>query len=190
MFTTVVITSENNVNIVSQHNHLPEPDKIEAKKTLNKIKSRATTTLEKPRQEVMQSCPQSVSASLAVALPNLDAVRQTINYNRKKTLGIAKTNPLSRKDIQLPEIMTEARENFLFHNSGFEENRIIVFATAKNLETMRDFQDWQIDGTFKVCPQLIFQLFTIHCNIYGSLVPMTTHCCQTRHRKATDDYLL
>ena len=37
---------------------------------------------------------------------------------------------------------------------------------------MRDFQDWQIDGMFKVCPQLFFQLFTIHCNIYGSLVPM------------------
>ena len=128
--------------------------------------------MEKPRQVVMQSCPQSVSASLAVALPNLDAVRQTRNYNRKKTLGISKTNPLSRKDIQLPKIMTEAGENFLFHDSGFEENRIIVFATAKNLETMRDFQDWQIDGTFKVCPQLFFQHFTIHCNIYSSLAVM------------------
>ena len=60
---TVVITSENNVNIVSQHNHLPESDKIEAEKTLIKTKSRATTTMEKPRQVVMQSCPQSVSAS-------------------------------------------------------------------------------------------------------------------------------
>ena len=166
----VVITFENNVNIVSQHNHHPEPDKREAKKTLNKIKSRATTTMEEPRQVVMQYCPQSVSASLAVALPKLDAVRQTINYNRKKSLGVAKTTPLSRKDIQLPEIMTEAVENFLFHDSGFEENRMIVFATVKNLETMKDFQDWQIDGTFKVCPQLLFQRFTKHCNIYGSLV--------------------
>ena len=60
--------------------------------------------MEKPRQVVRQSCPQSVSASLAVALPNIDTVRQTINYNRKKTLGIAKKNPFSRKDIQLTEI--------------------------------------------------------------------------------------
>ena len=107
MFSYSCYYIRNNVNFVSQHNHLHEPDQIEAKKTINKIKSRATTTMEKPRHVVMQSCPQSVSASLTVALTNLDAVRQTINYNRKKTLIIAKTNPFSRKDIQLPEITTE-----------------------------------------------------------------------------------
>ena len=57
--------------------------------------------------------------------------------------------------------MTKAGENFLFHDSGFEENRIIIFATAKNLETMRDFQDWQIDGMFKVCPQVAEMKFTL-----------------------------
>ena len=48
---TVVKTSENNVNIVFQHNHLPEPDKIEAKKNVNKIKSRVTT-----EEEIRANC--------------------------------------------------------------------------------------------------------------------------------------
>ena len=150
------------LKITVEHNHLPEPEKIAAKKILNNIKERATCTMEKPRQIVVQSCKDHLTDEVAVSLPKPDAVRQTISYNRKKTLGITKTNPFNRQDILLPEITTDKGELFLFFDSGMEEDRIIVFATTRNLDQMRDYHDWQLDGTFKVCPQLFYQLFTIH----------------------------
>ena len=36
---------------------------------------------------------------------------------------------------------------------------------------LRDSPDWHVDGTFKVCPTLFYQLFTIHAVVHGQMVP-------------------
>ena len=57
--------SESYITVPNEHNHLPEPQKIDAKKLLNSMKERATTTMEKLRQIVLQSCKNSHSSRFA-----------------------------------------------------------------------------------------------------------------------------
>ena len=57
-------------------------------------------------------------------------------------------------------------QQFLLYDSAADENfdaegRVLVFATRKNLEELARSSTWFVDGTFKVCPTIFTQLFTI-----------------------------
>ena len=99
-----VIVNEIRNRTVTEHNHLPEPDKIETKKIMKNIKG-ATSTLEKPRQIVIAISKTNSQFNCSL-ISKLDAVRQTINYNSEKAPAISETNSFSRKDIILPQIFT------------------------------------------------------------------------------------
>ena len=52
---------------------------------------------------------------------------------------------------------------FLQHDSGEDdEQRILVFATESGLDDLLQASFWAGDGTFKPCPDVYFQLFTLH----------------------------
>lgn len=58
------------------------------------------------------------------------------------------------------------------HNSDIEdENRILVFASAQGLRDLVRYKSWGFDGTFKYCPKIFVQLFTIHGQDGTSSVP-------------------
>lgn len=64
-------------------------------------------------------------------------------------------------------------EPFLLHDSGEGDvNRLILFATQRNLECLGGASAWFCDGTFKVVPSLFYQLYTIHALKNGITVPM------------------
>ena len=54
-------------------------------------------------------------------------------------------------------------KNFL-RDEGEDDGRVIVFATKRNLEMLKESKVWFMDGTYKVC---ILFLFT-HCKIITS----------------------
>lgn len=65
------------------------------------------------------------------------------------------------------------QEAFLLHDSGESDvNRIIVFATKRNLECLGRAGAWFCDGTFKVVPSLFYQLYTVHALCNGIVVPL------------------
>ncbi|CAN7944621.1 unnamed protein product, partial [Ixodes hexagonus] len=65
------------------------------------------------------------------------------------------------------------QEAFLLHDSGEGDvNRIILFATKRNLECLGSAGAWFCDGTFKVVPSLFYQLYTLHALKNGIIVPM------------------
>lgn len=47
-----------------------------------------------------------------------------------------------------------------------------MFGTEENLTILENNQHWFVDGTFKVSPELFFQLFTVHVLIDKSCVPL------------------
>ena len=69
--------------------------------------------------------------------------------------------------------LTSAGEPFLIHDSGQgDSQRIIVFATAKNFKLLQESEEWFVDGTFGVCPEIFHQLYTIHARLpNGKSVP-------------------
>ena len=76
-------------------------------------------------------------------------------------------------------------EQFLLYDSEINEtNRLLVFGTRKMLTILRDSSSWYADGTFKVVPSQFFQLYTIHCEKDGYIIPCV-YALMTNKREVT-----
>jgi len=63
-------------------------------------------------------------------------------------------------------------EDFLLFDSGPSPDRVLLFSTKKNLETLGDVQHWYSDGTFKSSPSIFTQVFTVHGVKQGATLPL------------------
>ncbi|CAF0932973.1 unnamed protein product [Brachionus calyciflorus] len=61
-------------------------------------------------------------------------------------------------------------QKFLIADSQ-DELRILIFATPKGLKVLQKSNCWHVDGTFKSCPNLYAQVFTIHCWYFDQMFP-------------------
>ena len=68
--------------------------------------------------------------------------------------------------------------DFLLHDTGKDDKeRILIFGQRSLLELMESLDTlWLADGTFKICPEIFFQLFTIHITI-KELIPICGPIC-------------
>ncbi|KAK4886442.1 hypothetical protein RN001_002713 [Aquatica leii] len=87
---------------------------------------------------------------------------------RKEKVGMRNNGflpmPTTLLDLQIPNEykFTHNGQQFLLHDSGPVDNRILVFSTVRNLELLSNQHHWFGDGTFKTSPPLFAQLYTIH----------------------------
>ena len=81
--------------------------------------------------------------------------------------------------------MREERENI----SDQEQDNlqadmfIIVFATVGNLHHLGRAETWYGDGTFSVCPSLFYQLYTIHAEVHGQIVPLVFNLLYSKSKR-------
>ena len=67
---------------------------------------------------------------------------------------------------------TSVCERFILFDSGVDDHdRIFVFATNQALQLLANSDDWFGDGTFKVCPEVFFQLHAVHAKLAGRVLP-------------------
>ena len=73
------------------------------------------------------------------------------------------------KKFEVPEKF----KDFLIYDSGTENpRRILIFGKQTLLETLESTQHLLLaDGTFKICPEISFQLFNIHTSVNGDNPP-------------------
>ncbi|XP_018494218.1 uncharacterized protein LOC100906734, partial [Galendromus occidentalis] len=65
--------------------------------------------------------------------------------------------------------MTTKGDPFLLYDSGEGDcERMIIFATPDNLELLKTCGEWFLDGTFKVCPLIFHQMYSVLVKISGS----------------------
>ena len=56
-----------------------------------------------------------------------------------------------------------AGEPFLIYDKGVgDQEQVFIFTSEIGLQLLREFEHWYADGTFKVCPEIFYQLYTIH----------------------------
>ena len=83
--------------------------------------------------------------------------------------------PANREDVRelpLQYQRSYANEHFLIFDSGQgDADRVFIFGTNQSLQLLSQSQNWFVDGTFKVCPQIMFQIYTIHPQINGRILP-------------------
>ena len=95
-------------------------------------------------------------------------------HSQRKDNGFPPT-PLRREDIPvLPERyqVTKAGEQFLIFDSGVGDNeRILIFATQQGIRFLSNNSHWFMDGTFKLCPKIFYQIYTIHAPNNNQVFP-------------------
>ena len=56
--------------------------------------------------------------------------------------------------------MTGTGKRFLLFDSGVEDiNRMLIFTTNDGIDMLANPIQWFGDGTFKLCPQIFFQIY-------------------------------
>ncbi|XP_029342135.1 uncharacterized protein LOC115033536 [Acyrthosiphon pisum] len=115
--------------------------------------------------------PTAVSAQL----PNPRALKRIIQRVRQ-IKQIAPANPNSLR-FEIPDSFkkTLCGEQFLFFDSadsGNFEDLILIFSTWKNLELLTYSKHWFADGIFSSCPNLFYQLYTIHTIQFSNVIPL------------------
>jgi hypothetical protein len=150
------------VGEINEHTHPPSQVKIELAKVKSLIKDQAETTHETP-QNIIANQLATTSAAAAANLPRIDHIKRTIRNQRKEDHP---PHPIARAAVPLLPLryqQTLNGERFLLFDSGpGDESRILIFATDQAVQLLANSDDWFCDGTFSVCPEIFFQLYTIH----------------------------
>jgi len=85
------VLSDVDRTVTTEHNHAPEPERNEAKRTMVEIRRQATTTVKKPRQ-IIQHCSEGISLPAASFLPSLRLCSGRLNEEDKETTYLGATS--------------------------------------------------------------------------------------------------
>ena len=106
-------------------------------------------------------------------MPSIQTVRRTIRKARRRINQ--EPLPRNREELEIPEQYQrlENGELFLLYDSGVGvANRIIIFGTQRNLDMLDMYDQYFMDGTFKIVPDLFYQLYTVHVmTAAGYMIP-------------------
>ena len=157
---------------INNHTHAPSETKCETAKVRANTKIRATE-IQDPAQVILGIALGGISEAAAINLPALHHIRRNIRLQRQVNQQLP--IPANREDV--PELPLQyqrsyANEQFLIFDSGQgDADRIFIFGTNQSLQLLSQSQNWFDDGTFKVCPQIFFQIYNIHAQINGCMLP-------------------
>ncbi|XP_018495850.2 uncharacterized protein LOC100900068 [Galendromus occidentalis] len=156
-----------------EHMHAPDSVGIDVRERLDCLrKSAVQKTYAKSTALVAAAVSEVSSRSTLGSLPRPDLLRRQVLRARKREYSpMHPTNPLRREDLVIPDFlkMTTKGDPFLLYDSGEGDcERMIIFATPDNLELLKTCGEWFLDGTFKVCPLIFHQMYSVLVKISGS----------------------
>ena len=152
--------------------HQPNPAEVAIQRVENTVKTAAVTTRDPPRR-IVQDAIADANEEIAAAVGSSTNLRQTFRRKRKA----ADSNPHApgtAGELLMPDQLRETTDDrkFLHYDSGRGNvNRMLIFRTDQFLQTLHDSEDWMCDGTFKVSPNLLYQVYTVHALIRDNVLP-------------------
>ena len=114
------------LKMVTEHNHLADVAKVEAKRVMTYCKQQATASQD-ATSRILQDALCGQSQAVAGALPSVSSMKRTIQRQRT--------------GAQIPEEFKTVRifkreEDWLHYDSTEGGKRIVIFTTKKNLELL------------------------------------------------------
>ena len=151
-------------------NHLPDKENGRIRQMMTAVRERSLTeTTPIPAIYREESLHLSMETAGAVNPPPFRSIHTSMYQIRHRNYPPL---PKTIQDIILPEWMqqTPRGEEFVLHQDNIQG--ILIFGTMTNVEILTSREEIFVDGTFFVCPRLYYQLFTLHCFMYGKQVPL------------------
>ena len=143
------------------HCHAPNLDRIPVVEFKKKLKSRSGDS-EEPSSAILHLAIRSFALDSSRQLPKTETLLRTIRRQREAEAP----NP----DNRLPDHLkvTDRGDNFVLH----EDKTLILFTTDSNLSVLKSCKHWFADGTFEVCPEDFYHMFTLHGLFKSQIIPL------------------
>lgn len=157
----LVFNEKKEIIITKPHSHAGDSRNIAKAALLDTIKNEAKVNKESAKNIISAACV-GLSEPVAAYIPSVKLISETVRRMRNKENVIA--NPKTLLELEFDEMFqfTEKKEKFLLFDSGPAEDRLVIFATRKNLSFLSQCDSMYMDGTFSIVPSLFKQLYTIH----------------------------
>ena len=135
------------------------------------IKRRAEET-DETAQQILGHELQVISQQAAVQMASIPTIRRAIRSAKQEKNAVYPL-PTSRNFTIPDEYKTLPNgEDFLLHDSeNADSNRILIFGTNRTVQLLIEYRHWFVDGTFKIVPELFFQLYSLHALVLGDVIP-------------------
>ena len=144
------------VGSLHQHTHAPDEARIEVLSTRANIKRRVEET-EEPPQQILGREMENLSQAAVVKMVPQRFIHRAVRRVRQANHAPIPI-PTDRSTLALPEEYTTLSngEIFLLHDSGNGDvNRILIFGTACTSTTLSHSQNWFVDRTYGIVPELL-----------------------------------
>ncbi|CAF2090872.1 unnamed protein product [Rotaria magnacalcarata] len=104
----------------------------------------------------------SVSTHVFISSPQVEQSSNLPEISHDKTFNL------------IPDKLTTTKRNSLFlqFDSGSGNDRIIIFASAEQLQILENCEQLLVDGTFKVTPSIFYQLYAMHVVYRNTVLPV------------------
>ena len=181
---------EASFTLTINHSHFPDPDECVKRDFAASIKQKAKDTSEKPRKIILDT-QESLPPIAAPILPDYKAMQSSVQRVRKHLAPTVENENSLKSFVLSSELkVTNTGEDFVFYDSGIgDEKRILIFATSSGIELLSNSDHWFCDGTFSSCPEIFYQLYTIHAMLQNHQFVYFTHFCQTKVNQLTNGSL-
>jgi hypothetical protein len=151
--------------LTDEHSHAPNPEKVTARKIISQGKELAKESRLATNTGILDRMRTLTSAENldGVHLGSTNNLKRRLRYTRFQTFGHSNLGD-SLGELQLPASFQKnlREERFLLYDNHGNDNRMLIFATDDALDKLSYCKTWLVDGTFKTCPNLFGQLYTIH----------------------------
>ena len=203
--TRIPKTDDETIEVIAKndHNHVPDPAHQEIEAAVSTMKARSVATTAAVPRRILSETLIGLSQEAQARAPKRKALAARIRRKRRRE---EEYDPEpANADFLVPEKYQVAKhgENnvrFLLHDDienveDEDDNedhlpRIIVFASDRMLQILQESTTWIMDGTFKVAPRLVFQLYTIHAVVQRGTGTETYPCVYALlPNKTTETYV-
>ena len=134
-----------------------------------------------PPMRALAECLEGATDAALQLLPpsgSLKRCAKNAAHRAAKRLGVEGAagfvaNYSSLENLAIPPHLLRRRDGaeFLLYDSGAGPDRILLLGTQANVEMLQSAAVWAADGTFKVCPKLWAQLYTVRALVGGYCLP-------------------
>ena len=177
-------------NTAPDHTHSGNVANALARQAIGKMKDHMSENIATPSAS-QGSVVVNLGEHVQMALPKRASLSRVLRRHRQITSmrdnnGKALPGLPTDKNFEIPERF----KNFLLHDSGPGDDRMLVFGDRQLLGALEKAELWLADGTFKVVPSLFYQLYSIHFEFASGFNPAAIYCLLSDKSRATYDRLL
>lgn len=186
---TVKTAGDRIITRPSEHNHEGNIQTIMAKAAVQEMKTHMSNVMATPSAS-QAAVTVNLTDAVKMALPDKTVIARSLRRYRQ---ACQRTGPdvLPPPPSSVQFDMPARYMDFLVSDVGRDsEDRIVILGDRNLINGLERSAVWLADGTFKKCPSLFFQLYTIHFELSAGINPTALYCLLPDKSSATYTRLL